>query len=629
MSQTRKKVKLPKLQVRASFVPTSINEESGTIDVTWTTGHKGLRRTLFGEYFEELSLREGDVNMSHLKSGRAKFLASHDIGSLDSVLGVIEQADIGSAKIRFSKDEISQRNLQKIRDGILTDVSVGYLVEEYTDVSKEGDEIPTYRATKWQPIEISLVPVGFDPGAVVRTSETQNENEVEIITRSKEQEETPAMDEIEKEKARQAELAAAAQKKADEAAAAERTRAQEILKLVRAAGAKEEMADAYIARGTSVEEVRTNLELFAKFAKEQEATRVQPTVTVEIGQTSQEKKRSGFEEALLNRVDSKTFKVTDAAKIFAGKSALRMVEEYIGRNIGETDAQLAKRAMSSSDLPLILANIAEKSAQKRYELQPRTYEKWAKKDTLRNYKQASQVRAGDFASLLERKESGEYLEGSIGEEKEVAQLKDYGIRHAFSNQMLVNDDLSLIMKVANESGIAAARLENKLAYAALTGNPTMNDGIALFHASHANLGSAAVVGSASFTEAFKFMRKQKSVSGLDPLNLTPRYLLCSPDKEAEARQFLAQIVPNQTSSVNIYVGAVELIVDAELTGNAHYFMADPALIDTVTVFNLEGQESPKVETRYNWKTDALEIKVGHTVTAAPMDWRGMVKNPGA
>lgn len=624
MSQ-KKIQKLPKLQFRAEFIAESINLEARTVDVTWTTGYKGLRRTSSFDYYEELSLDPKHVRMDFLKSGRAKFLAAHDMRNLDSVIGVVESADIGSAKIRFAKDEISDRNLQKIRDGILTDISVGYRVDEYQDVSKDGDEVPTLRATNWTPMEISLVPMGFDPGAVVR-SETQTENDVEIITRSANKE-VSVMDEIEKKRLEdeaKAKLEAAKQ----EAAVAERTRVSEIRKAVKEAKLEDSLADGYIERGTPVAEAKVNIEMFAKYAKEQEATRIQ-TAHVELGQTEMEKKRQGLEDALLARVDAKNFKVTDAAKIFQGKSALRMVEEYMGRQTGETDAQLAVRAMSTSDLPLILANIAEKAAQKRYDLQPRTFERWTKKDTLRNYKQFSQVRAGDFSSLLARKENGEFQEGSFGDEKEVAQLADYGIIHSFSNTMLVNDDLSLIMKVASESGIAAARLENKLAYAALTANANMNDGIALFHASHSNLSSATVVGTAGFTDAFKKMRTQKSVSGTDPLNITPRYLICSPDKEAEARQFLAQIVPNQTSSVNIYVGAVELVVDAELSGNAHYFAADPALIDTVTVYHLEGQESPKVESRYRWEDGALQLKVAHAVAAAPMDWRGLVKNPGA
>lgn len=610
--------------MRAEFQATTLNEETRTIEVTWTTGSKGERFAPgIGKYFEELSLERSAVNMDFLTSGRAKFLASHDMRNLDSVLGVIESADIGTAKIRFSRDEISERNLQKIRDGILTDVSVGYRVDQYTDVSLDTDEYPTLRATRWTPIEVSLVPVGFDPGAVVR-SETINENDVEIISRSETITEIPAMDEIEKKRLEQEKVTALENAKKEE-----RARVLGIKTAVREAKLDEALADQLIERNASVEEAKSNVAALVKYAQEQEATRVASATRIESGPSQQEKMRTGFEEALMNRIDSKNFQVTEGARQFVGKSALRMIEDFMGRRLGETDSQLAKRAMSSSDLPLILANVAEKSAQKRYELQPRTFAQWTKSDTLRNYKLASQVRAGDFASLLERKEDGEYQEGSFGEEQETAQLKDYGVIHAFTSQMLVNDDLKLIMKVASESGVSAARLENKLAYAALLTNKNMNDGVALYHATHGNLIAATAINEASFAAATLAMRTQKSVNGLDALNITPKFLIVGPAKEVEARKFLSSIVAAQTSNVNIFSNSVELIVDAEITGNQHYFAADPNIIDTVTMFRLEGQESPRVTSRLNWNTDAVELKVAHTAVAEPMDFRGLVKNPGA
>jgi hypothetical protein len=609
--------KLPKLQMRAEFVPSTLNEETRTISVIWTTGYKGLRSTAFGDYYEELSLDPAHVRMDHLKSGRAKFLAAHDMRSLDSVLGVIESADIGTATVRFSKDDISERNLQKIRDGILTDISVGYSVKTYEEVEGSDPDTPTLRAIDWTPIEVSLVPVGFDPGAVVR-SEVQTENDVEIITRSKTNTEVQVMDEIEKKRLEQEKL--------ENAKKEERTRALEIRKAVKDAKLDEKIAEEYIERGTSVEEARTNISLFAKYAKEQAATQIDTTVRVEVGTTDQEKKRTGLQDALLNRIDRKNFEVSDAARQFTGKSVLRMVEDLVGRQLGESDAALAKRAMSSSDLPLILANVAEKSAQKRYSLAPRTWQQWCGKDTLRNYKEAKQLRGGDFASLVERKEHGEFQYGSFSEEQETAQLADYGIIHKYTSQMIVNDDMSMIQKVSSEGGVAAARLENRLAYSALSTNKVMGDSVALYHADHGNLGTPGAFSSTTFSAAFLAMRSQTSVDGRDPLNIAPKFLIVPPSLEAAAKQFLALVQPAVNSNVNIYSNSVQLVVDAQLSDDKYYFVADPSEIAGVVMFHLEGQESPTIESRTNWSDNSVELKVAHTVACAPMDWRALYRN---
>ena len=50
------------LQTRAQFIPSSVDAETRSVEVTWTTGAPVLRRNLGGSYFEELSLGDA-VNM--------------------------------------------------------------------------------------------------------------------------------------------------------------------------------------------------------------------------------------------------------------------------------------------------------------------------------------------------------------------------------------------------------------------------------------------------------------------------------------------------------------------------------------------------------------------------------------
>ena len=624
---------LPMNQLRAVISDSSFNEEDRTVEIVWTTGAKGLRYGWDGRYYEELEVSERAVDMSRLSDG-APFLAVHNDRSLDAVVGVVERAWLedgqGKAIVRFAKDEISERIFQKVKDRILRNISVGYRVDEYTDVTREGEEIPTYRATRWQPMELSLVPIGFDAGAKIRSQENQPENEVTIITRSVElTKENNLMGKEEKDLSSQPQQQAAApaidiEALKREAAEQERQRVLEIKKAVRDAGLDEKLADEYITRGISSEQAKVNIEMFAKYAA---APQVDSTVRVQTGVDERDKKRDAIVEAILYRIDSQNFKPSQGNP-YLGMSLLRMMEEFHPNRYGMTDAMLARNAMSSSDLPYILSNVAEKAAQKKYELQPRTWSRWAKTATLRNYKTKDLVRSGDFASLQERKENGEFKRGSFGEEREQVQLKDHGIIMPFTRQMLINDDLGEIAKVTAQAGVAASRLENRLVYEQLKNNPTMGDGVALFHSSHGNLGTPDDIDDTSIGEAFKLMRKQQTVDKLDYLNLTPKYFICGPENEQKARKFLASITPTKTSDVNLFTGSMELIVDAEITDKSFYFAADPNLIDTVILYHLEGEEKPRVETRVDFETEAVEIKCAHAAAAKAVDWRGLVKNAG-
>jgi hypothetical protein len=619
---------LPANQIRAAVNETSVNEESRTVELTWTTGAKGLRNSWGGSYYEELSLDPGHVDLSRLNDGSHPLLAAHDDRNLDSVIGVVESASvdgtIGTAKVRFARDEISERVFQKVKDKILRNVSVGYSVFEYTDVSHEGDEIPTYRATRWQPAELSIVPIGFDKLAKVR-NENVTENEVEIISRSHNLNKETAMSE-KNQPVVQPSVDTEALKK--EAVQAEMKRSADIRNAVRTAGLQESIADDLIARGVSTEDAKANVETIRKALEAAKpAQEISGSTRIEVGADEADKKREAITEALLHKVDPVNFKVSQG-NFYADYGLLRAMEALVKRTPGQRDVQFATRVMSSSDLPYILGNVAEKSAQKRYQLAPKTWQRWASKGTLRNYKTHDSVRSGDFASLSEIKEGGEITRGSFGEEREQVSLKDYGKIMAFTRQMLINDDLSEISKVIASAGAAAARKENALVYEQLSSNPTMGDSVALFHATHANLGTAGAITVASIGEAIKLMKKQTSVDGLDKLNLSPRFLICSPDKEGEALQYLSDIAPAQASNVNPYSRALELVVDAELSGNGYYFAADQNLIETVKLFHLEGQEQPRVETRIDFNTESVEVKCVHSVAAKAMDHRGLVKNAG-
>lgn len=624
---------LPTNQIRATFDRETLNENDNTVEVVWTTGYKGLRNSWGEKYYEELSLDPNHVDLEFLNSGRAKLHASHNTEDLDAVLGVIERAWLtpgeGRAKVRFSPDEISQRNLLKVKNEIITDISVGYGVSEYTETTRSGEEIPTFLATRWKPYEISLVPIGFDPGAGFRNKKTETENEVVIIARSQENENNNNTDlsigENMSDKTQPTVVDTEALKK--EAAQAERARATEIRKLVRSMDLADTLAEDMIERGLPVDEAKRNAEAFKKAIDASKATEVTATTRVEVGGDNHEKRRQALESALLFRVDN-SIQLSEDAKPLYGKSVLRQLETIIPRHSMESDVAYAKRAMVSADLPLTLANVAEKSLQKMYQAAPSTYEAWTSKDTLRNYKQASQVKAGDFANMAVRAEGADFATATIGEANEVVTLQDHGIIHAFSSQMLVNDDLGVIKSLASRAGAAVKRYENKLAYAALKANKVMADSKACFHADHNNLGSSGAPSETTLAEALKLMREQKTTDGLDYLNLTPKYIVCGPSLEVTVRKLLAAIVPNASSSVNIFTGSLIPIIDPQITNDDYYFIADPSVIDTVTCFKLEGQEAPSIESRIKWENNSLELKLAHAFVASAMDFRGMVYNKG-
>jgi hypothetical protein len=167
------------LTLRAEFAPSTINTDTRTVQLTWTTGARVLRG-YFDPYWEELSLDPKHVRMDRLRSGSAPLLANHSSDSLDDVIGVVESAQLdagrarGSATVRFDSGAAGQEAFRKVTDGILRNVSVGYRTYQMQRVEGGDATTPVYRAVDWEPYEISMVPIGADAGAATRAATATN-----------------------------------------------------------------------------------------------------------------------------------------------------------------------------------------------------------------------------------------------------------------------------------------------------------------------------------------------------------------------------------------------------------------------------------------------------------------------
>lgn len=187
-----------KTQKRAlDLSPSSIIEEDRTVEVIFTSGAAVKRHTWDGHYTEVLTVTTDAVDLTRLNAG-APVLNTHSSYELDDVIGVVVSAWIdggkGYARLKFSERPEADLIWNDVKAGILRNISVGYTIEEHTQSEANGEI--TLTATKWTPVEISLVPVPADAGAQVRSLDTSaGEIAVEIDDEAKPEEEAPAADE--------------------------------------------------------------------------------------------------------------------------------------------------------------------------------------------------------------------------------------------------------------------------------------------------------------------------------------------------------------------------------------------------------------------------------------------------
>jgi hypothetical protein len=666
---------VPMLTLRAAVQAATFDAEARTVELVWTTGAKGERRQYSWDdgvyrYYEELEVSDKAVRMDRLNNG-APLLASHSSWSLSSVIGVVERAWIkdgeGHALVRFSEREEFAGIVRDIQSGILRNVSVGYNVHKYerTEAAKKG-ELDTMRAVDWEPMEISIVPIGFDDGAKVRAEEPQKASKVQIITRGgaatveetgMTPEEIAAQAAAAAEAKRQAEIKAAA----EAATVAERGRVTEIRSAVTRAGLDASLADRLIAESVTLDAARAQIidAVAARQTEQQPNTRSQHRI--EMTGHEAEQRREAIANAIAHRADPNV-QLTEHGRQFRGLNLIDMGRDAIeaagGKPRGLTAREVAIASMnldsnlcaragmhSTSDFPIILGNTVNRTLRAAYDVAAPTFRPWTRRATAKDFREIIRAQIGDVSKLDLVLEGGEYKYGTIGEGSEKYKVAKYGKIIALTWETLVNDDLDAFSRIPASFGQAAAQLESDIVYGILTANANLADGGALFNTTalttaggHANLAaSGGAIDLTTLGTARAAMLKQKSAGDGKAkgngyaLNVMPKFLVVGPDYAQLAYQYTSSAyVPTSAAGVQIPQNvALQVIVDGRLTGNQWYLIADPAVVDTIEYAYLEGEEGIFTETRQGFEVDGVEIKVRHVFGAKAIDFRGMYKNAGA
>ena len=103
-----------------------------------------------------------NVDMSWIESGHAPFLKDHDTRQQCGVItgAILRDKTITVTGLKFSKSQIGQDVQCDIDEGIRSNVSIGYIIDELVEaVAPTRDKPGVYHATKWRVYEASSVAI--------------------------------------------------------------------------------------------------------------------------------------------------------------------------------------------------------------------------------------------------------------------------------------------------------------------------------------------------------------------------------------------------------------------------------------------------------------------------------------
>ena len=587
---------LEMLTRRAEISPQTYDAEAQTVEAVISTFADVSRRDARGAYVERLD-PEG-LDTSRLIG--APVLDGHRQGSARDAIGVIigfrfeSAALVATIKLSQAADVAPIRD--RIREGTLRGVSVGYRVSRWSDTNDPITKARVRTAAAWVIFEASAVPVPADPGATFRSNTM--EDEIDVL-------DPPAAQ-----------------------ATITQTRAA-IRGIAQAANMTPEQADDMIDRGLTIIEARAEA-----FEVVQTRSRNTPRIRVVASHDDPTAIRVRREEALYARV-SGTSPAAAAGPYMADSlrdHARACVEANGVSTRGMDSDQLFRAAMhTTSDFPQLLTGVGNRTLTNAYQVAQSPLKSLARQTTLGDFRTGTKLKLSDVGMLQKVSESGEIKSTTRGEASESYALDTYATMFALSRKALINDDLGAFRDWGMTAGRMAGETEANLLINLLRSNPKMGeDGKALFHSAHGNLGDpyALDVSGAAFDEARLALRRMKGLDGKTPVNATPKFLLVAPEFETAAEKLLAEIYASNTADANVFAGRLTLLVEPRLTGPGWYVFADPAVLPILEYAYLTSAPGPQMSSREGWEVLGMEFRVVLDFGCGAIDWRGAYYNPG-
>ncbi len=306
-----------------------------------------------------------------------------------------------------------------------------------------------------------------------------------------------------------------------------------------------------------------------------------------------------------------------------------------GKNENGHKVEMVGRALTTSDFPKILANVANKFIMEGWEDSQETWSTWCSVGAVRDFNIHTLVNASNLGDLDEIPESTEYKHGDRTERTEDFKIATYGKLFAISRQAIINDDLGVLSDIPYQHGMSASRKIGDLAYAVLTSNPSMTeDGKQLFHADHKNILTPGAVGTDTLAEGILKMKTQRDISGNQTLAIRPQFCIMPVALEAAGETFFRSEkfddVAKDATRTNIYAGNYfTRVYDPRLDDDSETAWYLAAARNTVRLLFLDGVQKPFLDSQPGFNLDGVEYKVRIDVAAKALDFRGLSYNAGA
>ena len=357
----------------------------------------------------------------------------------------------------------------------------------------------------------------------------------------------------------------------------------------------------------------------------------------------------GMIGALMHRASPRMHRLEGPAADFRGMG-LRSMALALSNQRGYNTTEMVRAGLRSTtmmgganglgDFAYITAEVMNRLLRAEYERRPSAWRRVSRERRASDFRELLSIRFGGDFSLKPVLENGEYKQTTLVDEAEGLKVVRYGREIRLTFEAIVNDDLGAFEQIPSRFANAASQKEAATVWGIIRSNAVMkSDSKALFHADHKNLASGGGnVGAPSIDlvgKAYAAMLQQRAVGETaveEFIGIQPNLLIVPPVLHTVAAQFVTTTTPAEDGKTNPYKfldPITEPLLGAAAGGSdTAWYLVDENEPPVEHAY-LEGYEQPTIVADEGMSPDVVTMTARHIFGAAPAEFRGAWKNPGA
>lgn len=248
-----------------------------------------------------------------------------------------------------------------------------------------------------------------------------------------------------------------------------------------------------------------------------------------------------------------------------------------------------------------------------------------------DFRTNERTRVGGYGDLPIVNEGNPYTAlASPGDEKATYGAKKRGGTEDFTWEMLRNDDVGAIRRIPIQLSRTSKRTLCKFVLDFVATNPVIYDGLAFFHATHGNLGAAAL-DAVSLAARRLAMKKQTELGSVAKISIGPKFLWVPDDLEQTSVDLFSRNTNNDKTfvqSLSLTVMPVPYWTDP----NDWAISADVADMPGIEIGFLDGNEEPTLFVQDSptvgslFTNDKITYKIRHVYGGNVIDFRSWDKS---